>query len=89
MEFDPIKNVWLGNEKDLAVFRPTPAYLIQPKTTNLSKNQKVGEMEFDAVEKVWRGNEKDLKRFSNAPSFLPASSYNQTECKKKYSPIFS
>jgi len=88
MEFDPIKNVWLGNEKDLAVFRPTPAYLIQPKTTNLSKNQKVGEMEFDAVEKVWRGNEKDLKRFSNAPSFLPASSYNQTELHEQNGMVF-
>lgn len=67
MEFDPVKNVWLGNDKDLAVFLSTPA-LIQPINKSI-KTQKFGEMEFDSENQVWRGNERDLKKF-NQPSFL-------------------
>eukprot|EP01114_Cavostelium_apophysatum_P013418 TRINITY_DN3249_c0_g1_i3.p1 TRINITY_DN3249_c0_g1~~TRINITY_DN3249_c0_g1_i3.p1 ORF type:complete len:668 (-),score=169.09 TRINITY_DN3249_c0_g1_i3:46-2049(-) len=70
MEFDPIRNIWIGNERELNVFqRANPALI-----TNMGRNQVqvVGEMVFDPVELKWKGNEKDLSKFksTNRPALI-------------------
>lgn len=64
MEYDPVRNIWIGNEKELLKFqRITPALI-----ANISAKdqvQVIGDMVFDPVNKVWRGNEKELAKFKS------------------------
>jgi len=64
MIFDPVKNVWIGNESELTKFRNGPT-LIQPKKQT-DQVEVVGDMVFDPVEKVWKGNDKALEKFKGA-----------------------
>ncbi|KYQ96895.1 hypothetical protein DLAC_04210 [Tieghemostelium lacteum] len=61
MEYDPISQIWKGNEKELNNFPATPALI-----TNLfGKNEEkvVGGMKWDPNQKEWRGNEGELSKF--------------------------
>eukprot|EP01117_Protostelium_nocturnum_P016198 TRINITY_DN6362_c0_g1_i1.p1 TRINITY_DN6362_c0_g1~~TRINITY_DN6362_c0_g1_i1.p1 ORF type:complete len:796 (+),score=352.81 TRINITY_DN6362_c0_g1_i1:121-2388(+) len=64
MEFDPVRNIWVGNEEDLDVFHRAAPALISNMNNQSNQVQVIGDMTFDPVERVWRGNEKDLKKFN-------------------------
>ncbi|PRP89184.1 hypothetical protein PROFUN_01904 [Planoprotostelium fungivorum] len=65
MEYDPVRNVWTGNEQELDVFQKVGGAipLIRNVGHDKDKPQVVGDMVFDPVEQKWIGNEKDLKKF--------------------------
>ncbi|KAF2077779.1 hypothetical protein CYY_000900 [Polysphondylium violaceum] len=60
MEYDPITQIWKGNDNELVGFPNTPALI-----TNLGKAEEkvVGNMKWDPNQKEWRGNESDLSKF--------------------------
>jgi len=70
MEFDPIKNVWIGNDEELSVFqRPTPGLIAN--INQFKGESQVGDMVFDPKEQVWKGNERVLTKFSsNRPALI-------------------
>eukprot|EP01133_Synstelium_polycarpum_P002640 gene2640-3045_t len=62
MEFDPVAQLWKGNDSDLVSFPRSSAPAL---ITNLGRNEErvVGNMKWDPKQKEWRGNEADLSKF--------------------------
>eukprot|EP01118_Nematostelium_gracile_P015540 TRINITY_DN6250_c0_g1_i1.p1 TRINITY_DN6250_c0_g1~~TRINITY_DN6250_c0_g1_i1.p1 ORF type:complete len:561 (+),score=147.86 TRINITY_DN6250_c0_g1_i1:89-1771(+) len=64
MEFDPIRNVWLGNDDATSIFDRKGPALIQ-NINQFKTETHVGEMTFDPEEQIWKGNEKALSKFNS------------------------
>ncbi|EGG13853.1 hypothetical protein DFA_11614 [Cavenderia fasciculata] len=66
MEFDPINQMWRGNEDDITNFpggRGSAPALIT--NAGLKTENVVGNMEWDPKQNQWRGNERDLTKFKS------------------------
>ncbi|EFA75850.1 hypothetical protein PPL_10421 [Heterostelium album PN500] len=62
MEFDPVAQLWKGNDSDLNNFPRAGAPAL---ITNMGRNEEkvIGNMKWDPKQKEWRGNESDLSKF--------------------------
>lgn len=67
MVFDPLRNIWRGNEKALEHFPRGQLGLIQASDTKHFKEylspENNGGMKWDPIKKKWIGNEKELDKF--------------------------